>query len=153
MSTAEQPKMTANEFECVTPILRVENVEASVAYYVDVMGFKVDWQVKGFASVGRDRCHLMLAEGEQGHPGTWVWVGVEDAGRLYEEYKAKGAKIRHPPTNYEWAYELQVFDRDGHVLRLGSEPKKDEPFGPWLDENGVLWQKQADGSFQKVEKK
>lgn len=153
MSTAGQPKTTAIEFECVTPILRVENVEASLAYYVDVLGFKVDWQVKGYASVGRDRCHIMLAEDAQGHAGTWVWIGVEDAGRLYEEYKAKGAKIRHPPTNYEWAYELQVFDRDGHVLRLGSEPKQDEPIGPWLDEDGVLWQKQPDGSFRKVEGK
>jgi len=153
MSTAGQPIITATEFECVTPILRVSNVGESIAYYVGVLGFKIDWQAGDFASVGRDRCHIMLAEGEQGHAGTWVWIGVEDAGRLYEEYKAKGAMIRRPPTSYEWAYELQVFDPDGHVLRLGSEPRQDEPIGPWLDENGVLWQKQADGSFQKVEKK
>ncbi len=94
----------------------------------------------------------MLCEGEQGHPGTWVWIGVEDAGQLFEEYSASGAKVRHPPTNYEWAYEMQVEDLDGNVLRLGSEPKPGEPIGPWLDMNGVLWEKSPDGGFRRVEK-
>jgi hypothetical protein len=34
---------------------------------------------------------------------------------------------------------MQVEDADGNVLRLGSEPKKDEPFGPWLDMDGRTW--------------
>jgi predicted enzyme related to lactoylglutathione lyase len=43
--------------------------------------------------------------------------------RLYEQYKARGVKIRLPPTNYPWALEMHIEDPDGNVLRIGSEPK------------------------------
>jgi ketosteroid isomerase-like protein len=41
--------------------------------------------------------------------------------------------------NYAWAYEMQVEDLDGSVLRLGSEPKENEPIGEWLDMHGCRW--------------
>jgi uncharacterized glyoxalase superfamily protein PhnB len=63
-----------------------------------------------------------------------VWVGVGDAGALYGEYLASGATVRLAPTNYPWAHEMHVEDPDGHVLRLGSEPKRDQPFSEW-----VMW--------------
>jgi catechol 2,3-dioxygenase-like lactoylglutathione lyase family enzyme len=112
--------------ECIIPILRVDSVEASIRYYVGVLGFKVDWggeDGSGFASVSRDRRAIMLSQGEQGQPGTWLWIGVEDIEPLFAEYSAKGVKFRERPTNYPWAYEMKIEDPDGHVLRFGSEPK------------------------------
>lgn len=117
--------------EGITPILRVENPEASKRYYLDVLGFKLDWEAPWMFSVSRDRASLMLCRQHQGNPGTWVWIGCEDADALHAEFVAKGANIRHPPTNFEWAYEFQVEDPDGHVLRFGSEPKA-APFGKFL---------------------
>jgi catechol 2,3-dioxygenase-like lactoylglutathione lyase family enzyme len=138
---AEAPKLTSTRFEGVTPIFRVRNLAASLDYYVRVLGFKVDWEYHGIASVSRDRCGIFLCEGDQGNPGTWVWIGVEDAEALFHEYSAQGATIRHPPTNYKWAYEMQIADPDGNVLRMGSEPKPDQPFGEWLDMRGDRWQR------------
>jgi catechol 2,3-dioxygenase-like lactoylglutathione lyase family enzyme len=126
-------------FEGVTPILRVSSLTASVDYYVQKLGFKIDWQGPYFLSVSRGRCHIFLSEGDQGNPGGWVWIGVDDADALFEEYRASGAEIRHPPTNYEWAYEMQVEDPDGNIVRLGSEPKEDQPIGEWLDMQGRRW--------------
>ena len=133
-------------FEGVSPILRVESLPASIDYYVRVLGFKLDWESPGIiASVSRDRCGVFLCEGDQGNPGGWVWVGVGNVERLFEEYSAKGAKIRHPPTNYPWACEMQIEDPDGNVLRMGSEPKPNEPFGAWRDMRGDLWVMKPDG--------
>ena len=123
-------------FEGVTPILRVQDIPASVDYYVRILGFRVDWQSPYFASVTRGKCHIFLSRGDQGHIGGWVWIGVEDTEALFEEYQKAGAKVRHPPTNYSWAYEMKVEDIDGNVLRLGSEPKEDQPIGEWLDMDG-----------------
>ena len=115
--------------ECIIPILNVRNFSASIDYYVNVLGFRVEWDwgdPPDVGSVERDDFSIMLVEEGQGHPGTWIWMGVEDAEQYYEEYKLSGAKIREHPVNYPWAYEFRVEDLDGHVLRIGSGPKADE---------------------------
>jgi catechol 2,3-dioxygenase-like lactoylglutathione lyase family enzyme len=151
MSGTETPKVGATRFEGVTPIFRVQDLAASLDYYVNVLGFNVDWSYEGgIASVSRDRCGIFLCEGDQGHPGGWVWIGTGDIESLFEEYHSKGAKVRHPPTNYEWAYEMQIEDPDGNVLRIGSEPKADQPFGEWLDMRGDAWLKSPDGGWKRV---
>ena len=120
--------VSATEVECVVPILRVRSLAASVEHYVSVLGFTVDWQAADdMASVSRDGHGIMLCQGAQGNPGTWAWIGVGDADRLHEEYAAKRATIRMPPTDQPWAREMQVEDPDGHVLRFGSEPRTARP--------------------------
>jgi predicted lactoylglutathione lyase len=109
--------------ENVIPILRVENLAASRHYYTDTLGFSVDWDAGGMISVSRNGKPIMLCEGEQGQPGTWLWIGVEDADVFFTEFVAKGARIRNAPRNFSWVYEFAVEDPDGHVLRFGSEPK------------------------------
>lgn len=121
-------------FEGTSPILRVADMNASVRYYVDILGFRnADWGSGDFTCVSRDSAAIYLCRDGQGKPGTWVWVGVEDARSLYEEYRASGAKIRHAPRNHSWALEMQVEDPDGHVLRFGSEPVKDMPIDRHMD--------------------
>lgn len=153
MSATNTWEAAATVFEGVTPILRVRSLSASIDHYVRVLGFKVDWQHPGIiASVSRGGCHIMLCEGDQGNPGTWVWIGVEDIEPLFEEYTSKGAKVRHPPTNYEWAYEMQIEDPDGNVLRLGSDSKRDQPFGEWRDMRGDTWVKSPAGGWTRIER-
>jgi hypothetical protein len=140
-------------FGGATPIFRVADLRASVGYYVNALGFNVDWQDEGvIASVSRDRCCIFLCQGDQGHPGAWTWIGVPDAEALHRELIRKGARIRHPPTNFYWALEMQVEDLDSNVLRLGSEPIEGKPHGPWLDMDGHLWQKTAGGRWTQVER-
>lgn len=126
-------------FGGVTPVLRVADAKASRDYYVRALGFSVNFEAEDFVSVSRGGCTLFLCEGDQGHPGSWVWIDGQDVEAVYEEYRASGAKIRHPPTNYSWALEMQVEDLDGNILRLGSDPREGEPDGEWLDMYGRRW--------------
>ncbi len=155
MSHKRRAPLGTTSFEGITPIFRVRSVAASIEYYVKILGFKVDWGdgEKFFASVSRSRCHIFLSKGDQGNAGGWVWIGVGDAEALFKEYRASGAKIRHAPTNYEWAYEMQVEDLDGNVLRMGSEPKADKPFGEWLDMRGDVWVTKNDGGWARKKRK
>ena len=126
-------------FGPATPIFRVASLRESLDYYVNVLGFKIDWEDVSIASVSRDRCIIFLCEGDQGNPGAWTWIGVPDAGALCEEFRTNGAKIRNPPTNYWWAYEMQIEDPDGNVLRFGSDPLEDQPKdGAFRDMHGNL---------------
>ena len=142
-------------FGGVTPVLRVSSVEASIEYYTRALGFHVNFKFPNekapfFASVSRGSCGIFLCEGDQGNPGAWVWIDGVDVEKVYEEFLQSGAKIRNPPTNYEWALEMQVEDLDGNVLRIGSDPKENEPTGDWLDMHGVRWRRRPDGSQERA---
>jgi catechol 2,3-dioxygenase-like lactoylglutathione lyase family enzyme len=149
---ATAPTQKGIAFGGVTPVLRVRDLSVSTDYYVRVLGFKVDFQTPGFVSVSRGRCCLFLCEGDQGNPGSWVWIDAKDVEAVHEEYRGSGAKIRNPPTNYLWALEMQVEDPDGNVLRLGSDPRHDEPTGDWLDMRGNRWSATSEGGWVKKER-
>ena len=118
--------MARTTFEHADPILRVADMARSLRYYVDVLGFtNAEWGGDDFTCVSRDGANIYLCEGDQGHPGTWVWVGVGDVDALFEEYSKAGATILHPPEHFPWATEMKVSDPDGHVLRFGSDPKEE----------------------------
>lgn len=112
------------KFEHAHPILSVSDMARSIRYYVDVLGFtNEEWSGDEFACVTRDGASIYLSLGDQGHPGTWVWLGVEDAEDLHRELHARGASIVQPPEHFPWAIEMRVSDPDGHMLRFGSDPK------------------------------
>lgn len=109
--------------EMVDPILCVSDLDRSVRYYTQVLGFQAaDWNTGDFTAVSLGGHGVYLAENMQGQPGAWVWIGVGDVRALHELYASRGAHIRLPPTSYPWALELQVEDPDGNVLRFGSDP-------------------------------
>jgi uncharacterized glyoxalase superfamily protein PhnB len=137
------------EFGGVSPILRVTDLRASLKFYVESLGFKIDWEYQdSIASVSRGKAAVMLCTGDQGNPGSWLWFGITDVDAFHSELLARGVTVRHPPTNYPWgSRELQVADLDGNILRFGSEATH-EPLGPWLDGHGRLWFPQPDGSWR-----
>jgi len=115
--------------ENIQPILSVKDMALSREFYVNKLGFKeAEWGDNNFTSMSRDNCGIYLCRGEQGNPGTWIWIGFDgDIFSLHEELKEKGVVIRQPPVNHSWALEMQIEDPDGHVLRLGTDPVG-EPF-------------------------
>jgi len=133
-------------FYGVNPIFRVADLAVNIPYYTQKLGFKLNWSHPYVVSVTRGRTDLFLAVGDQGHPGAWVWIGVSDVEALHTEYQASGAKIRNPPTNYDWALEMQVEDPDGNILRIGSDTKPGQPTGPWLDMYGHTWTQDPEGN-------
>jgi len=116
--------------ENVTPILNVKDISISLAFYVDILGFKkAEWGDDNFTSITRDNTGLYLCRGGQGVSGTWVWMGFDgDIFSLHQKLKSIGVKIKLPPTNFSWACEMQVEDPDGHILRFGTDPSDKEPF-------------------------
>jgi catechol 2,3-dioxygenase-like lactoylglutathione lyase family enzyme len=119
-------------FHHASPILRVHNLDASITYFRDVLGFALDWRDPSeSASITRGNANLMLAQSHDGAGPAWVWIGVGDTQELCSEFQTRGARIRMDPTNFPWGLEMHVEDLDGNVIRFGSDPLPDRPFGPW----------------------
>ncbi len=117
------------------PIFRVSNLATSLDYYTRILGFTIPWQLPAYAAVKRGTCSIMLCEGGQGNPGTWIWSPCSDVDILYEELKAAGANILQGPTNFPWeSREIQVLDPDNHRLRFGADLKPGEPMGHFIEE-------------------
>jgi catechol 2,3-dioxygenase-like lactoylglutathione lyase family enzyme len=116
--------------ENISPILYVTDMAKSLEFYVHILGFKkADWGDDNFTSINRDNSGIYLCKGGQGLPGTWLWIGFDgDIIELHQKLKSKGVTIKLPPTNFSWAYEIQVQDPDGHILRFGTDPNDKEPF-------------------------
>lgn len=119
----------AIRIENIQPILSVTDLAVSREFYIGKLGFKeAEWGDNNFTSISRDDCGIYLCRGEQGNPGTWIWIGFDgDIYSLYNELKEKGVTIRQAPVNHPWALEMHVEDPDGHVLRFGTDPVS-EPF-------------------------
>ncbi|MGD8113860.1 MAG: glyoxalase superfamily protein [Sphaerochaetaceae bacterium] len=113
--------------ECVIPTLKVESIESSIAFYSDVLGFSKDWEYEkdgySVAGISRDSLSIYLSEGNEGTKEGWIWIGLEDDS-LFGSILSSKAKIIQEPKNYSYAYEMRVEDPDGHILQLGTEPRK-----------------------------
>ena len=68
----------SNEVENTIPVLPVKNLTTSKTFYVDILGFQVDWgtaDTDTVRQVSRDGQRIMLTEdGSLGSPGC-VWMG------------------------------------------------------------------------------
>ena len=145
------PEQAANSLGSPTPVFRVKDVDASIAYYLNALGFELRWRAnQGFACVAQGNCSLFLTDDNQSQPRMWIWTGVEDVRALHAQYMASGAKIRNPPNNFAWALEMQVEDLDGNVLRIGSEPEEDQPLGVWRDADGARWRHLGNDRYERV---
>ena len=114
--------------ERINPSLDVQDLPASVEYYVGVLGFDLYVETPALGIVESDGHQIHLRQGGPDSAAARVWIGVEDIATLYEQYRAIGVKIVQKPANYSWAFQMIVEDLDGNLLVFGSGPLEDEPF-------------------------
>jgi catechol 2,3-dioxygenase-like lactoylglutathione lyase family enzyme len=126
--------MSESRVENTIPVLGVADIQVSIRFYRDVLGFSLDWggntDYSQICSVSRDGKPIMLQRGHPAAPGC-VWIGCSDFIPLWDAKLRSGAfaPIIVRPTNQRWALEMRIADPDGNILWFGSESLKDVPFG------------------------
>jgi catechol 2,3-dioxygenase-like lactoylglutathione lyase family enzyme len=114
--------------ERINPSLDVQDLAASIQFYVEVLGFELYVETPTLGIVECDGHQIHLRQGGRDSAAARVWIGVEDVAVLYEQYRERSVKITQEPTNYSWAYQMVVEDLDGNLLVIGSGPLEGEPF-------------------------
>jgi catechol 2,3-dioxygenase-like lactoylglutathione lyase family enzyme len=123
------------------PIFRVRDVEASIAYYCEKLGFNKHGEHGEdrliIAEVGRSGLDLILDSSSvlprPAAPSvlTLSLHKPETLGALHREFQERGAKIVAPPFAVIWqegSWELDVEDLDGNVLVFwGQNPASSGP--------------------------
>lgn len=109
------------ELEQLIPVLSVNDLQESIDFYVEHLGFHLEWRVEGICSIVREHRHVMLTILEQ-NGATVLWIGVDDILPIYEHLIAKGVTCVVPPQQMSYAHDMRFLDPSGNVLWFGSEP-------------------------------
>ena len=111
-------------FGKITPVLRIFDEGMAREFYVDFLGFEVDWEHRAaedlplYAGISRDGCELHLS----GHfgdaiPGSRVRIKCDDLDLLCEELVAKEYKHARPQVEeVAWGREVAITDPFGNRL-------------------------------------
>lgn len=114
--------------QTVTPQFRITDSRRSVPFYVDGLGFTIDWEHRFepgfpvFMSLTRAGQTIFLTE----HSGDCQVGGaayflVPDVDACHEEFVARGIVPAEAPADAPWgAREMVVIDPDGNRLRFAS---------------------------------
>ena len=111
----------------------VNDVDAVIPFYTDMLGFKVDMHpAPGFASLSRGDLQLLLNRpgaggagqatpgGQLPAPGGWnrIQIEVENLEATVEKLKNAGARFRNPIVTGNGGKQILVEDPSGNPVEL-----------------------------------
>jgi catechol 2,3-dioxygenase-like lactoylglutathione lyase family enzyme len=127
--------MTTIAFERVIPVFRIFSVEKAREFYLDFLGFKVDWEARFgadlplYMQVSRDGFAIHLSEHHgDATPGSKVFVAVTGVHDLHRELTDKKYRYNRPGLQeQDWGMtELTVNDPFGNRITFGEPKTADE---------------------------
>ncbi|WBB62106.1 glyoxalase superfamily protein [Streptomyces sp. WMMC500] len=114
-------------FRRTVPVLRIFDIAKAREFYVDYLGFTVDWEHRFadglplYMQVSRGDLTLHLSEHHgDASPGATAYVEVDGAGELHAELKAKDYPYLKPglEEDAEIGTVLELTDPFGNRLRF-----------------------------------
>lgn len=117
--------------QTVIPQLRMISATHSLPFYVDQLGFTIDWEHRFepgfplFVQLTREGQTIFLSEHSGDcEPGGAVYFLVPDVDQLYAAISARGVVPGrgHAPEDTPWGTrEMLLYDPDGNRLRFATE--------------------------------
>ncbi len=116
-------------FPAAVPEIPAANVDTAAAYYVNTLGFTLDWgnDDGGIAGVSRENCRLFITNRAFREPHGNIgpilfWLNLDskaEVDQLFEAWKAAGATIVAEPEDKPWKLrEFMAADLDGNLIRV-----------------------------------
>ena len=117
----------------IRPIIWTEQMEETIKYYSEVLGFICDEYNKklGWASLSKDDVGIMVTK-----PNTnalfkgpiftgSLYFAMDNVDELWNQLKDK-AKICYPIENFEYGMrDFAIYDNNGYMLQFGEEIQKE----------------------------
>jgi len=112
------------QLSAAIPILRIFSVDKAKEFYVDFLGFQIDWEHRFgddfplYAQVSRSGLTLHLSEHHgDATPGSAIFVRIDDVDALHRELAARQYRYAKPGVeDAGWGRQLQVKDPFGNRL-------------------------------------
>ena len=115
------------KLESLRPVLAVNNIDDTVRFYRDLLGFECVNQMDGWAALSRDNVELMISLPNAHEPfekptltGS-IYFNTTDVDALWEQIKDK-ASVVYPIENFFYGMrEFAIRDNNGYILQFGQE--------------------------------
>lgn len=107
----------------------VADVEASLCYYTEILGFFERFRYGEYAGVENGAVQIHLAgpgaANKRGAGQSGVYIFVDECDAYYAEITAKGAKTQAPPRDQEYGMrDFIIEDLDGNLVGIGKKLRK-----------------------------
>jgi predicted lactoylglutathione lyase len=117
------------EFPAAVPEIPVSDINKAALYYVNNLGFKMDWgdEDGGIAGISNGHCRMFLTNPafrvQYGNTGpVLIWLNLsskEEVSNLYDLWKHNQARIVSEPEEKPWKlHEFTAMDLDGNLFRV-----------------------------------
>src|SRR5688572_25312886 len=102
----------------------VSNLDASMKYYTEVLGFSERFRFGDYAGVQYEDVQIHLsgpkAENKKKIGQGGIYIFCDDVGAYYTEVTSKGAKTQAPPKDYEYGMrDFVIEDPDTNLIGIG----------------------------------
>jgi catechol 2,3-dioxygenase-like lactoylglutathione lyase family enzyme len=116
----------------ITPQLRTTDLESTIRFYVEKVGFTLDFRYSDFYAglrAGDQLLHLKLADEKdpsiayvQAGDHLHLYLNTNDVDAVATVLTSHGVRLLQPPTDTEWGTrELVFLDDQGHTIYVGQD--------------------------------
>jgi predicted enzyme related to lactoylglutathione lyase len=117
-----RPSSEPKQFVQGVPVLHVPDVEATAAFYRDVLGFTWDFGDEAYAVVWRDNSAIHFVKEAASPRGVHLFQWVNDVDTYYREIVDRGATVSMEPTDQPYGIrEFGVCDINGVGIVFGQD--------------------------------
>jgi catechol 2,3-dioxygenase-like lactoylglutathione lyase family enzyme len=116
------PSSNPAQFVQGAPVLHVPNVEATAAFYRDVLGFTCDFGDDAYAVVWRDNSAIHFVRDDSSPTGVHLFQWIKDVDAYFREVFGRGARVDAEPANQPYGIrEFSVRDINGVRIVFGQD--------------------------------
>jgi len=107
------------------PFLLTENLQETIEFYINVLGFKCGLQTETWAALHLDKAEIMFTTPDENFDKPNItgsmYFDIDNIDEVWEDIKGK-SKVHYAIEDKEWQKrQFAIYDNNGYILEFGQD--------------------------------